>query len=152
MQTVMGASPRPKFVMFCGTLSSSTRKFPRGMFGMKWPFLSRTETSTVMAVTSLLKLGPSGRLFSFLPYFDGILGSSASAGWPSFFRGLATVSDDCLSGPCCAAANGVATRPQANVRRRMVENFFILVNALSELYQNQDVFRTESVSGGRCQC
>src|ERR1035441_8945901 len=29
-----------------GTLSSRTRKLPRGMLGMKWPFLSRSEEHT----------------------------------------------------------------------------------------------------------
>src|SRR5258707_10889496 len=97
----MGASPILKFVTGWGTLSSNTRKFPRGMLGMKCPLLSSTATSTVTLVTSLLKLGPSGIDDSRLFNLDGILGSSASAGAPeSFFRGLATVSDDSLVGPC----------------------------------------------------
>src|SRR5208282_3004526 len=47
------------------------------MFGMKWPLLSRTATSTWTVVTSLRKVGePSGTSFPLVLNLEGILGSS----------------------------------------------------------------------------
>src|SRR5579863_10782558 len=98
MAMVMGASLLVLNVaIFWGTLSSSTRKFPRGMLGMKLPLLSSTATSSCTVVTSLLKVGsPSGTSLSFLVNWEGIFccsGGGSSAG-ASFFLGLATVSED----------------------------------------------------------
>ena len=57
MAMVMGDSPVLKPFSFCGTPSSSTRKFPAGMPGMKRPLLSRTPTSTVTESVSARKVG-----------------------------------------------------------------------------------------------
>src|SRR5580693_1992500 len=107
MAMVMGASVLVlKVLTCCGTLSSSTRKLPFGMFGMKWPLLSSTATSNCTAVTSLRKVGsPTGTSLSFL-YCEGILGSSVVSAGTSFFFGLATVSDGWDWGPCWAEATG----------------------------------------------
>ncbi len=44
-------------VTCCGTLSSSTRKLPLGILGMKWFLLSSTATSTLTVVASLRNVG-----------------------------------------------------------------------------------------------
>src|ERR1700678_1524725 len=79
---VMGASLLTlKLVICCGTLSSSTRNFSRGMPGRKCPFLSRTATSNCTVVTSLWKVGaPSGMSgLSFLLNLEGIFVSSVES-------------------------------------------------------------------------
>src|ERR1700722_19266914 len=75
---VIGASLfRLKLAIFCGTLSSSTRKLVLGMLGMNLPLLSSTATSSSTVFTSLLKVGVSaGISFPFLLNLDGIFGSS----------------------------------------------------------------------------
>src|SRR5579863_6869145 len=107
MAMVMGASLLVLNVaIFWGTLSSSTRKFSRGMLGMKCPLLSSTATSSCTVVTSLRKVGdPSGMSLPLVLNWEGILGCGggasgtlgalvvvgASAG-TSFFLGRAMVS------------------------------------------------------------
>src|SRR6266436_4118942 len=111
MQTVMGASPMPKFAICCGTLSSRIRKLPRGMLGMKWPLLSSTATSTLTTLVSTLKLGASGgrsALFLLLN-LEGILGWSESGALASFLRGLATVSPTSFLGPSSWAGETLET-------------------------------------------
>ena len=53
---VIGASPMLTDWICCGTLSSSTRKLPGGIPGMKWPLLSITATSSVTMSTSVVKV------------------------------------------------------------------------------------------------
>src|SRR6476469_10009631 len=105
MHTVMGASPLLNSETCWGTLSSRIRKLPRGMLGMKLPLLSRTATSTDTVTTSVWNVVMLAGCSLFLPNLEGIFSpSGGSAGCPSgdFLRGLATVSEDCEPGPCCA--------------------------------------------------
>src|SRR5258708_24400726 len=92
------------------------------MFGMKWPVLSSTATSTLMVSASLWKLGAWGR-DSFLLNLDGIFGScvSGSAAGASFLlRGLATVSPESFFGPSCAM-----TKPARRTTNAANQIFFI---------------------------
>src|ERR1039458_103607 len=101
----MGAVLLPKDLICCGTLSPRTRKLPRGMLGMKWPFLSRTATSTLTTFTSLLKLGRFSGMsgWAFLLSFDGM---GASSGSPVDLRGLATAWSTSFAGPAGARRGG----------------------------------------------
>src|SRR5271165_962198 len=107
----MGAWLLPNDLICCGTLSSRMRKLPRGMLGIKWPWLSSTATSTFTTLTSLLKLGTFSGISgcAFLLSFDGM---GASAGSSVVFRGLATVWSTSLVGPdwSCAKHTAAAKR------------------------------------------
>src|ERR1017187_9914566 len=111
----MGAVLLPKDLICCGTLSSRTRKLPRGMLGMKWPFLSRTATSTLTTFTSLLKLGRFSGMSgcAFLLSFDGM---GASSGSPVDLRGLATVWSTSFVGPAWSWAMDVAASANSAAR------------------------------------
>ena len=100
-----------------GTLSSSTRKLPRGMLGMKRPLLSRTATLKLIAVTSLRNVGALASGSAFFGNWEGILGG-ASEGAESFF-GLATVSPPCLVGPCCADRKHSDRARQSDTRPKL---------------------------------
>ena len=78
MAMVMGASPTEKLPIFCGTLSSETRKYSWPILGMKCPLASSIATSTVTELASVEKVATGAGTFLFLPYSDGILGCSGS--------------------------------------------------------------------------
>ena len=129
MATVIGASPIPKFVSCWGTPSSTMRKFPRGILGIKRPFLSKTETSTVTVFTSLRKVGvPSAITPPCFLYLDGIFSASASAAvspLPVFFFGRETVVDDSVFGPCCPESNPNPNAVSDKAISRRVSGFML---------------------------
>src|SRR5579862_117968 len=121
---VMGAWLLPKDLICCGTLSSRMRKLPRGMLGMKWPFLSRTATSILTRLTSLLKLGwVSGRA-SGAAFLLSLEGMGASSGSPAGLRGLATVWSTSLAGPGSWARETMATAQRAARVSGKTDNLF----------------------------
>src|ERR1022692_2107616 len=142
----MGAVLLPKDLICCGTLSSRTRKLPRGMLGMKWPFLSRTATSTLTTFTSLLKLGRFSGMSgcAFLLSFDGM---GASSGSPVDLRGLATVWSTSFVGPAWSWAMDVAAR--ANSAARTTGRAGILFQDFIDIPIPQLNYSRED-GGGRC--
>src|SRR5271165_941835 len=138
--TVIGASLPVLKVLICwGTLSSRIRNFSRGILGINRPLLSSTDTSTCTVVTSLLKLGRvSGTSLSFLVNLLGIgacsgggaTGCAASASGAAFFRGLATVSEDCDDGPSWAISEITPPRTNATAKEpRLALTFMRLPEA-----------------------
>src|SRR5580658_5952080 len=116
MAMVIGASPTEKLPIFCGTLSSDTRKNSFPILGMKCPLASSIATSTVTVVASEEKVAKGAGTFLFFPYSEGILGCSCSTGGgvsgaglvvpglvlvddPDWFLGRATVSVPVPMGP-----------------------------------------------------
>src|ERR1043165_2102812 len=124
MQTVMGASLGPKFTICCGTLSSRMRKRSLGIFGMKFPLLSSTDTSTVTRFASLLKVarslvsGGAGARLGF-----GTGGASSA-----FFFGLATVAPASRSGPWVLVNGPSCWAIRAALKRRNRPNAMNLQN------------------------
>ncbi len=94
MQTVIGASLGPNLTIFCGTLSSRMRKLAAGMFGIKFPRLSSTATSTVTRFVEASNVGSSAGTGVLLPR-----AGAGAGGGSAFFLGRATVSPGSRVGP-----------------------------------------------------
>src|ERR1700733_10748942 len=96
---VMGASPIEKLPIFCGMLSSETRKYSWPILGIKWPFASSTATSTVTVVASDEKVAKGAGTFLFFPYSEGILRCSGSTGAGASGAGLLVVVEPDVDDP-----------------------------------------------------
>src|SRR5260370_19803810 len=149
IEMVMGASALVlKLATCCGTLSARIRKLPRGIFGMKWPLLSSTATSSWTVLTSLRKVGKPSTVSLSLSFLncEGIFGSSASSLGASFFFGLATVSDDCEVG-CCATASWeqIPAISDTTVKIKAARRYFI--RTIEGTIPESDVFGAGGGSG-----
>src|ERR1700691_3773193 len=148
MAIVIGASPLLNPVICWGTLSSSTRKDPLGISGMKWPLLSITATSTVTWSTSVLKVCrlPTYTL-SFLVYSEGILGRSPSVvDEPSAGFFFATVPLEVVAGPVGSCANTIPASAATSARAHRIAIIEARIGVLSEVTIPDDVLERESVS------